>query len=309
MSFRESTIGQQRKTLFLGEFILSAFQNSLTQPPRSDGAGEVVEVGSQVTRFQVGQRVVAIPYQTFLAGSMSISHSTSGIGGAVDGVLCEYGTFNEQGLVLIPDSLSYREAATLPCAGLTAWNALYGAKALKPGDTVLVQGTGGVSIFALQFALAGGAQVIATTSDSRKEDFVRHLGAHHVINYKNNLEWGERAKELSLNGRGADYIIEIGGPTTMMQSFAASAIEGTIAVIGTRGGRNGNGGTSHTNLVTTRRIIVGNRLQMEEMVRAISANNIKPVIDPMAFEFADLKLACHYLEEQKHIGKIVVDVA
>ena len=149
--------------------------------------------------------------------------------------------------------------------------------------------------------------MIATTSDSRKEEAARNLGAHNVLNYKDNLEWGQRAKELSLDGRGADYIIKIGGPTTIMQSCVASAVDGIIAVIGTRGGRSGNSGISHTTLATIRRIIVGNRLQME-MVRAISANKIKPVIDSRVFKFADLKLAYRYVEEQQHIGKVVIDI-
>jgi len=232
----------------------------------------------------------------------------TGLGGPADGVLREFGVFNEQGLVLIPDSLSYREAATLPCAALTAWNALYGSKVLKPGDTVLVQGTGGVSIFALQFALAGGAEVIATSSDSRKEEMLKEFGAHHVINYKTNPEWGQAAKDMSLGARGADYIVEIGGPTTMAQSSIAATIDGIIAVVGTRGGRDAGGAAAHTNLATCRRIMVGTRLQLEEMLRAVVANGIKPVIDEKVFKFRELAEAYKYVDEQKHIGKVVIDI-
>jgi len=267
----------------------------------------VVAVGSKVTRFLVGQRVICAPYQSFIAGSMSVSHNSTGLGGLVDGVLREYGVFNEQGLVLIPDSMSYREAATLPCAGLTAWNALYGAKPLKPGDTVLIQGTGGVSIFALQFALAGGAEVIATTSNQEKEKVLKSLGAHHVINYKTNPAWGKTAKDISLDRRGTDYIVEIGGSSTMEQSTLASAIDGIIAIVGTRGGR-GENSALHTTLSTVRRIMVGNRMQLEEMIRAVTANNIKPVVDSKVFSFTELKEAYQYLEDQKHLGKVVVNI-
>jgi NADPH:quinone reductase-like Zn-dependent oxidoreductase len=232
----------------------------------------------------------------------------TGLGGPVDGVLREDGVFNEQGLVLIPDSLSYREAATLPCAALTAWNALYGARPLKPGDTFLVQGTGGVILFALQFALAGGAEVIATTSNARKEGMLKGLGAHHVINYKTTPEWGQAAKDLSLGARGADYIIEIGGPTTMEQSSIAASIDGIIAIVGTRGGREGGSSAGHTNLATFRRIMVGTRLQLEEILRAVEVNRIKPVSDEKAFKFRELEEAYRYVDDQKHIGKVVIDI-
>jgi len=234
----------------------------------------------------------------------------TGLGGPTDGVLRQYAVFNEQGLVPIPPTLSYREAATLPCAALTAWNCLYGGgvKPLTPGETVLVQGTGGVSIFALQFARAGGAEVIATTSDAPKEKMLKNLGARHVLNYKANGNWGQRAKDLSTDGRGADYIVEIGGPTTMAQSCAASAIDGVIAVVGTRGGRNEDAKTSHTTLSTVRRIMVGSRLQFEEMLRAIAVNGIKPVIDSRTFKFSEVQEAYQYLEDQKHVGKVVIDV-
>jgi NADPH:quinone reductase-like Zn-dependent oxidoreductase len=185
---------------------------------------------------------------------------------------------------------------------------LYGAKPLKPGDTVLVQGTGGVSIFALQFALAGGAEVIATTSDARKEEVLKALGVHHVINYKTNLEWGQAAKDMSLGARGADYIIEIGGPTTMEQSSIAAAIDGIITIVGTRGGREGGSSAAHTNLATFRRIMVGTRIQLEEMLRAIEANRIKPVIDEKVFKFRELREAYQYVDDRRHVGKVVIDL-
>lgn len=178
---------------------------------------------------------------------------------------------------------------------------------MTPGETVLVQGTGGVSIFALQFARAGGAEVIATTSDAAKEKMLKDLGARHVLNYKVNENWGQMAKNLSVDGRGADYVVEIGGPTTMAQSCAASAIDGVIAVVGTRGGSSGDIAASHTTLSTVRRIMVGSRLQMEEMLRAIAVNGIKPVIDSRVFKFSEVQEAYKYLEDQKHVGKVVID--
>lgn len=291
---------------FLKHFT-AAFESDQLTFRSSDGAGEVVIIGDKVTRFEIGQRVIAAPYQSLIAGSMSLAHSATALGGSIDGVLREYGVFNEQSLVSIPSTLSYREAATLPCAALTAWNALYGAKPLKPGDTALVQGTGGVSVFALQFARAGGAEVIATTSSVEKEKWVKNLGASHVINYRTDEQWGQTAKGLSIDGRGVDYVIEIGGPNTMAQSCVAATVDGLIAVIGTRGGR-GEDGTAHTTLSTTRRIMVGNRLQLEDMIRAIVANGIKPVIDERVFGFEEVNEAYQYLKYQRHLGKIVVDI-
>jgi NADPH:quinone reductase-like Zn-dependent oxidoreductase len=308
---RERITGPQGMTSFHGTFFPLPFQchsaSAQLKFISSDAAGEVITIGDKVTRFQPGQRVIPAFYQSFLAGTMSLAHNMTALGGSIDGVLREYGSFNEQGLVLIPDSLSYREAATLPCAALTAWDALYGAKPLRPGDSVLVQGTGGVSVFALQFARAGGAEVIATTSCAEKEEFVKSLGAKHVINYRTDEQWGQTAKDLSLDKRGTDYVIEIGGPNTMAQSCLASAINGVIAIVGTRGGR-GNVETSHTNLSTNRRIMVGNRLQLEEMIRAIVANGIKPVIDPKVFKFEEVKEAFQYLKDANHLGKVVVDI-
>lgn len=310
--WRERTIGRQSLELSQGEQCQPsncyqfAWLNEMTS---SDGAGEVVAVGDKVTRFHVGQRVVATHFQSLIAGTISPSEAKTGLGGPIDGVFSEYGVFNEQFLVLIPNGVSYREAATLPCAAVTAWNALYGSRPLRPGDTVLVQGTGGVSMFALQFALAGGAQVIATTSDAAKEAMLRELGAHHVINYKANPEWGQAAKDASLDGRGADYIIEIGGPSTLTQSSVAAAIDGIVAIVGTRAGRDGGSNEkAHTNLATLRRIMVGTRLQLEELLRAVVANGIQPVIDKKAFKFPELKEAYQYLDDGRHIGKVVVDV-
>lgn len=229
------------------------------------------------------------------------------LGGTHDGVFCEYGVFNEHGCVQIPSTLSYREAATLPCAALTAWNALYGGpRQLKPGDVVLTQGSGGVSIFALQFAKLGGAQVISTTSSGEKGAKLRDLGADVIINYAEDSEWGQTAKSLSHRKRGVDFVVEVAN--TMAQSSQAVANDGCIATIGRRGGSEGGAGSSHSSmLATVRRILVGNRQLQEDMNAAIEVSNLKPQIDGRSFHFRELKEAFDYFQKGTHFGKVVVD--
>jgi NADPH:quinone reductase-like Zn-dependent oxidoreductase len=181
------------------------FGQSFPIVPGSDGAGTVEAVGRQVTRFKKGDKVVTLFNQGHLAGPLDQQTLATGLGGKVDGVLRQYGAFDENGLVHMPSNLNYLEASTLSCAPLTAWNALYGLKDLKPGDWVLTQGTGGVSVTALQFAKAAGARVIATTSSNDKATKLRQLGADHIINYKEDEKWGETAKKLT-GGRGGEYI-------------------------------------------------------------------------------------------------------
>lgn len=238
--------------------------------PGSDGAGEVVAVGPKVTRFKAGDKVCTLFNQTHLGGSLNQQTVTSGLGGVVDGTLRQYGSYNENGLVEMPASLNWLEAATLTCAALTAWNGLYGLKPLKAGDVVLTQGTGGVSIFAVQFAKAAGATVIATTSSAEKAAVLKKLGADHVINYKDEPNWGEKAKSLTVNGEGVQHVLEVGGPVTMAQSLKAIKIDGIISIIGFLGGFAGEKPPGFldtlTNLCTVRGLLVGNRDQFEEMV-------------------------------------------
>jgi NADPH:quinone reductase-like Zn-dependent oxidoreductase len=238
--------------------------------PGSDGAGEVVAVGKKVTRFKPGAKVVTLFNQTHLGGSLNAQSKASGLGGVVDGTLRQYGSFNENGLVDMPPSLNWLEGATLSCAALTAWNALYGLKPLAPGDVVLTQGTGGVSIFGVQFAKAAGAIVIATTSSAKKAGTLKKLGADHVINYKDDPNWGEKAKALSPNGEGVDHIIEVGGPATMAQSLKAIRIDGVISIIGFVGGAPSKDQPTYLdalmNVCTVRGILVGSRVQFEDMV-------------------------------------------
>lgn len=281
--------------------------------PGSDGAGVVESVGSGVTRFKPGDRVVTLFSAGHIAGSLDASSIATGLGGALDGTLRSYGVFSEQGLVATPTNLTDLEASTLSCAGLTAWNALYGleSRALKQGQWVLTQGTGGVSIFALQFAKAAGARVIATTSSAAKVETLKKLGADHVINYRETPNWGEQAKEIT-GGTGVQHVVEVGGPKTMAQSLKAIAIDGVITIIGFIGGMDKEQPSfldALMNICTVRGILVGSRHQMEDMVRAIEANDIHPVVDEKVFELEELKEAYQYMWDQKHFGKLTIKVS
>ncbi|KAI0862206.1 hypothetical protein F4860DRAFT_132737 [Xylaria cubensis] len=277
--------------------------------PASDGAGEVVDVGSKVTKWKKGDRIVTLFNQGHQYGPMSIEAAGTGVGGVVDGTLRQYGVFSENGIVRAPKNLSYVEAATLSCAALTSWNALYGLKALKPGDTVLVQGTGGVSLFALQFAKAAGATVIATTSSKEKEEIVRKLGAHHVLNYKEDENWGETARKLT-GGAGVDFVIEVGGSGTLQQSLKAIKYEGIISIIGFLGGVKAEATLIDclTNICTARGVYVGSRQQMEDMVAAIEVNDIHPVVDSKIFTLEQAKEAYEYQWAQGHVGKVAIEI-
>ncbi len=214
----------------------------------------------------------------------------------------------------MPKTLSTEEASTLGCAGLTAWNALYGlkSKALKPGDVVLTQGTGGVSMFAVEFAVAAGATVIATTSSEEKAKKLKDLGAHHVINYKSDPNWGETARKFTPEGLGVDHILEVGGSSTMKQSLKAIKMDGVISIIGFLGGGKSEDEPSFLDCVKhlciARGVIVGSRMQLEEMNQAIDANKIKPVVDPKIFKLEEAREAYDYMWDQKHFGKLVIRV-
>ena len=279
--------------------------------PTSDGAGEVVEVGKHVHRFKKGDKVLTLFNQAHVAGSLDAYSIKTGVGAMVDGALRQYGAYDEDGLVKMPSNLNYLEGATLCCAGLTAWNALYGLKQLMPGDWVLTQGTGGVSIFAVQFAKAAGAKVIATTSTKEKGDRLKKLGADHVINYKEDPNWGETAKKLT-GGGGVQHILEVGGPNTMKQSLSAIGIDGVISIIGFLGGFKGEKPPSFvdclSNICTARGVLVGSRLQFDEMNRAIEANNIKPLVDDKVYKLEEAREAYQYMWDQKHFGKLCIEI-
>lgn len=275
--------------------------------PCSDGAGEVVDVGAKVVGLRKGDRVAA----TFVQ-----ERQFAALGGDVDGMLREYAVFHESGLLKIPDHLTMEEASALPCAGVTAWNSLMGGgKRLQAGDSVIVQGTGGVSMAALQLAVAAGAQVVATTSSAAKAQKLREMGASHVINYKSMPEWGPEARAKLNGGQGADFVIEIGGPETFRQSLKAVNRNGTIAVIGQRTAQAGGAGNDEMRLMdafmypcTMRRILVGSREQFAEMNRSIAVNKIRPMVDANVFDFEKAPRAFEYLYQQRHFGNVVIRI-
>ncbi|ROW15607.1 hypothetical protein VPNG_02201 [Cytospora leucostoma] len=276
----------------------------------SDGAGEVLEVGSRVTRFQPGDKVLTLFNQGHQFGPVDLHAAGTGLGGVLDGTLRQYGVFNENGLSHAPKNLNALESATLVCAGLTAWNALYGLKPLQPGQWVLVQGTGGVSTFGLQFAKAAGARVIATSSSAEKCETLRKMGADHVINYREDPSWGATAKKLTTGGAGVDHVIEVGGAGTFEQSCAAIKLEGVISVIGFLGGAKPttNALDCLMNICTFRGVYVGSRQLLEAMVAAVEANDIHPVLDEKVFSLEEAKEAYQYMWDRKHFGKVAIKV-
>jgi NADPH:quinone reductase-like Zn-dependent oxidoreductase len=267
-----------------------------------------------VTRFREGDKVVTLFSQGHLAGSIDQHTMAAGLGGARDGCLRQYGAFDEQNLVKAPSNLSMIAASSLPCAALTAWSALYGleSKALKPGDTVLTQGTGGVSLFAVQFAKAAGAKVVSTTSSKEKADLLKQYGADVVINYKEVAEWGSAAKEHTPNREGFSHIVEVGGPTTMKQSLNAIKLDGVISVIGFLGGPAAGEEPSILEVLnhacTIRGVFVGSRLQFEDMIRAVETNGIEPVMDKRVFGLDDVKEAYQYLWDRENFGKVSISI-
>jgi NADPH:quinone reductase-like Zn-dependent oxidoreductase len=274
--------------------------------PLSDGAGEVTKIGEGVTRWKVGDRVCPIFTQGWLDGAYSAEKARTSLGaGDLAGVLREFGTFHENGLVRVPEHLSFEEAATLPCAGVTAWHSLVVFGDLKPGETVLTLGTGGVSIFAIQFARLHGARIIATSSSDQKLARLRELGVSDTINYKSVPDWEKDVLRFTGNV-GVDHVVEVGGAGTLAKSISATRIAGRIGVIGVLA--SGGGVNPISVLMKSLRvqgIFVGSRTMFEEMNRAISVNNLRPVIDKF-FSFEDVPQALAYMESGAHFGKIVI---
>jgi NADPH:quinone reductase-like Zn-dependent oxidoreductase len=272
--------------------------------PLSDGAGIVEEIGPDVTRFQKGDRVAGCFFQKWISGPPTRESANSALGGAIDGVLSEYKIFSEDGLVPVPEHLTMEEAAALPCAAVTAWHALFGHASAVPGDTVLLQGTGGVSIFALQFAVAAGLRVIITSSSDEKLAHAKSLGAHETINYKSTPDWDKEARKLT-NGEGVDHVIEVGGSNTMPLSLKAVRTHGAISVIGVLTGVEPS--VSPTSIMMSslrlQGIYVGSRNMFEQMNRAIALHKLKPVIS-RTYEWTDIKQALRHMEGQSHFGKI-----
>lgn len=277
--------------------------------PLSDGAGEVVAVGDGVSRFKVGDRVAGIFMQTWLAGPMRNEYPESALGGAIDGVLTEYRTFSEDGLTAIPDYLTYEEAATLPCAAVTVWNGLFVQGQAQPGDTIVLQGTGGVSLFGLQFAKAAGMRTILTSSSDEKLAKGRALGADVTINYKSTPQWARPVKEAT-GGVGADHVIEVGGPGTLDQSLHAVRMGGRISMIGVLTGVKGEVSTANLlrKSIHVNGIYVGSREMFEAMNRMLTANEIHPVVDRV-FAFEEARAAYDHMKSGAHFGKIVIRIA
>jgi len=274
--------------------------------PLSDGVGEVVAIGEGVTRVKPGDRVAANFSQKWLGGGPARPKLGASLGGPLDGMLSEFRLLHEDGLVHVPSHLTDEEAATLPCAAVTAWNSLINLGGLTAGQTVLVQGTGGVSMFALQFAKLAGARVIVTSSSDEKLERVKSMGADFGINYKTTPDWDKQAKEIT-GGVGVDHIIEVGGAGTFGRSLRAIKIGGHIGLIG-----NLSGNATEVNLiqilmqnVRIQGVLVGSRDTFESMNEAISLHSMRPVIDSV-FSFEDARKAFEHMASGSHFGKICI---
>jgi NADPH:quinone reductase-like Zn-dependent oxidoreductase len=291
--------------------VIAGQYNRSPQPgrvPLSDGAGEVIAIGSAVTKFKVGDRVAGCFFQGWSSGRLTSAMHRTSLGGAIDGVLAEQVRFREEGVVHLPLDYSFEEGATLPCAAVTAWHALFARGGLAPGETVLLLGTGGVSIFALQLAKAAGAKVIITSSSDEKLQRARRLGADELINYKSDKEWGKTAARLS-GSDGADHVVEVGGAGTLAQSIRACRSGGKIYLIGILSGRE----TAAEVFPIVPKgaaifgIYVGSREMFENLNRALEQIGLRPVIDKV-FGFESVPEAYEYLKSGSHFGKIVIKI-
>jgi NADPH:quinone reductase-like Zn-dependent oxidoreductase len=274
--------------------------------PLSDGAGEIVAIGHGVTRFRVGDRVAGIFFQNWLSGRPPEKVASGALGGSLDGMLTQYATLNEQGVVHLPKSLSFEEGATLPCVGVTAWNGLFTRGRIQPGDYVLLEGTGGVSTFGLQLALAAGAKPIITSSSDAKLERAKALGAFGTINYKTTPDWEKQVLALT-GGVGAHEVLEVGGKDTLPHALASMAPGGDIALIGGLGGFGGNIPALQLldRNVDVSGIYVGSRENFEALNAFIDEHKVKPVIDKV-FDFKDAPAAYELMESDQFLGKIVI---
>lgn len=280
--------------------------------------GIVESVGEGVTEWKVGDRVIANFTQDHIGGRLTYPVSLTQLGGETQGLLGEYFNFSKTGIAKMPDYLTYEEASCLPCAALTAWNALYGLVPLRPGQTVVLQGTGGVSTFGLQIAHAAGAKTIVTSSSDQKLEVAKNMGATYGINYSKTPDWAAEVKKIT-NGVGADHIIEIGGTLTLQASFDAIGFNGIIHSIGhiTNPDPLGAGKTlkgpdaaflALDRLAILRGVVVGSREQLQDMLASFEANDIHPIIDKV-FDFEQLEEAYTYLWKATHTGKVVIRVS
>jgi NADPH:quinone reductase-like Zn-dependent oxidoreductase len=276
--------------------------------PVSDGAGVVERVGPGVREFAPGDRVIGSFFESWLSGEPSQAKMRANLGGAVDGVLTQYRIFPKHALVKTPEHLSDVEAAALPCAGVTAWSAVVKLGGLKPGQTVLTQGTGGVSLFAIQFAKMCGARVIATSSSDAKIERLKQLGADFTLNYKASPDWGKQAREWT--GHGVDLVVEVGGVGTLNESIRATRIGGTIAFIGVLAGPPTSDSRLPLMVMQQQRlqgVTVGSVEDLKAMADAIAVHRMKPVIDK-TFSFDQVKQAFAHMESGAHFGKVAIEI-
>ncbi len=283
-----------------------SFTGTLPLIPISDGMGVVCDVGAGVRRVAVGDRVCPTYFQNWTGGEPDLERLTQSLGGPIDGTMADIMCLSEQGLVKVPDYLSDVEAATLPCAALTAWSALSTLNSIKAGDRVLIQGCGGVALFALQFARLLGAHVTVITSSEERMQRVRQLGADAVINYRTVPEWAKATRDITL-GRGYDLIVELGGEKTLPQSLRCIRPGGTLAMIGIL---SGTSMATSLGLIITRQvrlqgITVGHRDGFEAMLRAMDQHKVKPIVD-RSFAFDELKEAMAYLKSGAQFGKVCI---
>jgi len=280
----------------------------LPRIPVSDGAGEVVSVGSAVTGWKPGDRVVIPFFPAWLEGELSPAKAASALGGDVDGLLCEFACIRADALLPIPDHLSFAQAATLPCAAVTAWNGLFVAGNLQPGQTLLLQGTGGVSLFGLQFARLAGATIILISSSDAKLERARAMGAHHTINYRSEPDWEKRIHAIT-GGRGVDLTLEVGGTGTLSKTLRATRYGGHVSLIGVLTGITGEVQLGHLlhKAITLKGIYVGSRSIFETMNRTIAQHKLEPVIDKV-FPFEQSPDAFRHLESGQHFGKLVIQI-
>jgi NADPH:quinone reductase-like Zn-dependent oxidoreductase len=275
--------------------------------PLSDGVGEVAALGEGVTRVKVGARVAGTFMQKWVEGELTEAKAKTALGGALEGVLAEYVVLDAEGVTPVPEHLGDEEAATLPCAALTAWNALVTEGKLRAGATVLIQGTGGVSLFALQFAKMHGARVIATSSSDAKLARVKALGASDGINYKTTPDWEEKVRALT--GHGVDHIVEVGGAGTLGKSLRAVRTGGHISLIGVLAGAGAQVNPMPILMkhVRVQGIFVGSRAMFEAMNRAIALHQMRPFVDRV-FAFGDIRHAFQHLESGAHFGKVCLRI-
>lgn len=274
--------------------------------PCSDGAGEVVAIGDGVTRTAVGERVMLTFHPHWISGEMPSGRDVLGRGGSVDGTLCEFACVDQEELVRVPDHLSFEEAATLPCAALTAWAALTAGPGLQPGQSVLTQGGGGVSVFALQLAKLFGARVIALSSSTERLERLRALGADETIDYRLQPEWHVAVQQRT-RGEGVDLTVEVGGGGTVERSVQATRVGGRISLVGLLSGGPTLSEAFFYRGLSLHSIRVGSREQFEQMCRAIEAHRLRPVIERV-FGFDEVPQAFEALGQGRHFGKLVVAI-